>query len=153
MRNAYVLVSLLLLSGSSRADRPLGQDSLSEMSTGKPRRLGRLLWNQFQIRKTVPVYGAGLGKPIGAPLSVAVDRVGSVYFSSRELNCVFKLERNGIPTPIAGDGGLATSALLWQPIGVAVDAVGNLFIADFGNRRIRKVSPSGIITTVAGNGL
>ncbi len=52
----------------------------------------------------------------------------------------------------SGDGGLATSAYLYDPRGVAKDAVGNLYIADTGNARIRKVSPSGVITTVAGGG-
>ena len=55
----------------------------------------------------------------------------------------------------AGDGGLATSAELYQPYSVALDSSGNLYIADFGNSVIRKVTAplaSGTITTVAGNG-
>jgi len=53
----------------------------------------------------------------------------------------------------SGDGGLATSAGLYQPFGVAVDSSGNLFIADNFNNRVRKVTAStGIITTVAGDG-
>jgi hypothetical protein len=52
----------------------------------------------------------------------------------------------------SGDGGLATSASLWQPAGVAVDAAGNIFIADLNTQRVRMVTPSGVITTVAGTG-
>ncbi len=51
----------------------------------------------------------------------------------------------------SGDGGTATSAMLYGPAGLAVDANGNLFIADTNNSRIRKVS-GGTITTVAGGG-
>ena len=53
-----------------------------------------------------------------------------------------------------GDGGLATSAELWNPDAVVVDASGNLIIADYTNNRIRKrLSASGItITTIAGSG-
>src|ERR1700678_2154052 len=59
-----------------------------------------------------------------------------------------------------GDGGTATSALLYFPLGVVVDAAGNLYIVDNAGSEcfcqisgtIRKVSPSGIISTVAGGG-
>jgi sugar lactone lactonase YvrE len=51
-----------------------------------------------------------------------------------------------------GDGGPATSALLFNPGGIAVDATGNLFMADTNNNRIRKVTRDGVISTVAGNG-
>jgi RHS repeat-associated protein len=50
-----------------------------------------------------------------------------------------------------GDGGLATSALLFAPTSVAVDSSGNLYIADESNSLIRKVSAStGDISTIAG---
>ena len=39
----------------------------------------------------------------------------------------------------SGDGGAATSALLFEPIGVAVDSAGDLYIADSANDRIREV--------------
>ena len=50
-----------------------------------------------------------------------------------------------------GDGGPATSALLWSPRGIALDAAGNLYIADTVHARIRRVGPDGTITTVAGS--
>ena len=52
---------------------------------------------------------------------------------------------------VLGDGGQATSALLWSPRGIALDAAGNLYIADTGHARIRKVGADGTITTVAGS--
>ncbi len=99
-----------------------------------------------------------LAASIGAPNGVAADAAGNFYFSGGE--CVFKVDRNGVLTRVAGnarlgysgDGGPATSAQLAAPWGVAADASGNLYIADALNNRIRKVSTNGIITTVAGNG-
>ncbi len=53
----------------------------------------------------------------------------------------------------AGDGGLATEALLNFPSAVAVDQTGALFIADTLNHRVRRVDPqSKVIQTVIGTG-
>jgi trimeric autotransporter adhesin len=96
---------------------------------------------------------------IGSPFGVATDGVGNLYFAS--LNCVFKLDQNGVMTRVAGnsragysgDGGPAISAQLNNgPGGIAADGVGNIYVADLYNNRIRKVSPAGIITTFAGGG-
>ena len=81
-----------------------------------------------------------------------------MYFSS--LNCVYKLDPNGVLTRIAGnsqpgysgDGGPASAAQLNQPAGLAVDSSGNLYIADTRNSIIRKVDTNGNISTVAGYG-
>jgi uncharacterized protein (TIGR03437 family) len=105
-----------------------------------------------------PTPAPGLSMSIGGIQFVAADAAGNAYFPS--INCVFKLDRNGVVTRVAGnsqggysgDGGPATSAQLNDPVSLAVDGVGNLFIVDRGNFRIRKVSTGGIITTVAGNG-
>ena len=105
-----------------------------------------------------PTPAPGLSMSIGGIEFVAADAAGNAYFPS--INCVFKLDRNGVATRVAGnsrggysgDGGPATSAQLNNPGALAVDDGGNLFIVDRGNVRIRKVSPDGIITTVAGNG-
>src|SRR5271165_971022 len=66
-----------------------------------------------------PTPAAALTSTIGEPVAVAVDTVGNLYFSSR-LNCVFKTDRHGILTRVAGncrtgysgDGGPATNAQL-----------------------------------------
>lgn len=105
---------------------------------------------------------------IGFAVAVTADSKGNVYFTSGDLNSVFKLDANGAVTRVAGntiagyagDGGQATSAELnlgvavglASPGGLAVDRAGNLFIADTGNNRIRRVSQEGVITTVAGTG-
>ncbi len=51
-----------------------------------------------------------------------------------------------------GDGGAATSALLFQPQAITRCGNGDLFIADTGNNRIRRVDANGTITTVLGDG-
>lgn len=53
----------------------------------------------------------------------------------------------------AGNGGMATAALLDQPFHCDVDGAGNLYIAEAGNHCIRKVDgKTGIITDIAGTG-
>ena len=53
---------------------------------------------------------------------------------------------------LAGDGGLATDAVLFQPFDAVEDKEGNVYIADTYNNRIRKVDAvSGIISTIAGS--
>src|SRR4051812_897161 len=61
-----------------------------------------------------PATGPSLS--IGFPLGIAIDTIGTIYFTS--LNCVFKQDAGGVATRIAGtgrpgysgDGGPATSA-------------------------------------------
>lgn len=51
----------------------------------------------------------------------------------------------------AGDGDIATAALLNEPKNIALDTMGNLYIADSENHLIRKVNrQTGVITTMAG---
>ena len=116
---------------------------------------------------SAPVQGTSVS--IGAPISVATDEKGNVYFASPDLNVVFKLDPSGLLTRIAGssrlgysgDGGPATAANMnlvfgnaaAPSSGLAVDRAGNLFIADTSNHCVRRVSPEGIIVTVAGKGV
>jgi len=105
-----------------------------------------------------PAASPGTAASIGSPHAVVTDAAGNVYIASD--NCVFKADKKGILTRVAGnaragfsgDGGPATTAQLSSPGGVAVDNAGNLYIADSDNDRIRKVTSAGIISTVAGNG-
>ncbi len=117
----------------------------------------------------LPTPVAAVNASIGYATAVAADTAGNVYFIS--LNCVFKVDPNGVMTRVAGnarlgysgDGGPAVSAQLLTtdeseepsfgfPGGLAVDRLGNLYVTDGGNKRVRKVSAAGIITTIAGNG-
>jgi len=95
---------------------------------------------------------------IGVPNRVTLDKSGNLYFTS--LNCVFRIDANGILTRIAGnsragysgDGGPAAQAQLNSPAGLAFDSAGDIFIADTGNNVIRKITTDGNIHTFAGNG-
>ena len=98
---------------------------------------------------------------VSNPQGVAVDAYGNLYFADAGNNRIAKVSTSGGYTTTVvgngvgtyrGDGGLATSASLYNPTGIAVDTSGNIYIADAYNNRIRKVNTAGIISTVAGNG-
>lgn len=104
-----------------------------------------------------PATSASLIRPTG----VAVAG-GTLYIADGGAHVIRQVDRaTGIITTVAGnglagyggDGGPATSALLFFPAGVAVDGSGNLLIAEAGNPRVRMVElGTGVITTLAGNG-
>ena len=57
-------------------------------------------------------------------------------------------------TGFSGDGGPATSGLLWLAGGLTLDLSDNVIITDTVNNRVRKIDTvTGIITTIAGNGI
>jgi len=104
--------------------------------------------------------GAATDAQLSNPRSVAVDAKGNLYISDYGNNCVWKVNSQGIITPLAGtrvpgfsgDGGPAAAAQLNAPHGITADAAGNVYIADSKNNRVRRVRTDGIIETVAGNG-
>jgi uncharacterized protein (TIGR03437 family) len=98
----------------------------------------------------------------GRVYNPTLDSAGNLYAPDLDVHVVYKTDKFGTTTIVAGtagkagyggDGGLATSALLNAPAGVAVAADGTLYICDYSNQRIRKVAANGIITTVAGTGV
>lgn len=103
-----------------------------------------------------PATAAKLKNPYG----IAVDNLGSIYFSETSNYCVRKINPSGVISLVAGnntagysgDGGPATSAQLKFPGYIAVNSTGEVYIPDWANYRVRKVSSTGIITTIAGNG-
>jgi uncharacterized protein (TIGR03437 family) len=110
------------------------------------------------IITSVPVISSFLSK-IGSPGGMTTDSAGNVYVSDLNGSAIYKLDKSGVLTTVAGgtlgfsgDGGPATKAALYFPSGVAVDSVGNLYFADKGNNRVRKVDTKGVITTFAGTG-
>jgi hypothetical protein len=116
-----------------------------------------------QPTNQIVVYGSNV------TFSVLVTGVGPFTYQWR-LNGTNLPNRNNLITRVAGtsgqtgfsgDGGLATSAVLWTPSGVAIDSFGGLFIADSGANRVRMVDTNfvsttngliGIIQTIAGIG-
>ena len=88
----------------------------------------------------------------------------NMYVGSKNFANVFKVDRNGFVTIVAGngtagsstgDGGLATAAVIQTNIrSLTIDNGGNLYIADTTNNKIRKIQAStGIISTYAGTGV
>jgi sugar lactone lactonase YvrE len=97
---------------------------------------------------------------LNAPVGLALDARGTLYFAENLNYRVSKLNPDGTLTTVAGgngsgfsgDGGPAREAKLWNPTFLTVDAVGNLLVSDLANRRVRAVAPDGTIRTVAGSG-
>lgn len=105
--------------------------------------------------------GDALSARLNAPMGIAADQRGNIYFSDTANHRVRRVSvRTGEIETVAGtgekgfenDGGHATMAALNSPTGLAFDSLGNLFIADTGNQRIRMYTPNGYLYTVAGNG-
>jgi uncharacterized protein (TIGR03437 family) len=97
----------------------------------------------------------------GAIYSASLDAAGNLYTADSVKEVVYKVDRLGATTIVAGtsgkagysgDGSIATGALLSAPAGVAVSQDGSVYIADYSNQRIRKVGTDGIVTTIAGTG-
>ncbi len=102
--------------------------------------------------------GAATAAQFNLPAGIAFDSNGNLYIADSANNAIRKVSGGNISTVAGngtpsyqGDGGVATSATLWNPEGVALDSANNLYIADTSNSVIRKVTTStGIISTVAG---
>jgi sugar lactone lactonase YvrE len=97
---------------------------------------------------------------LGFPMAVAVDKSGNLYIADWLNSRIRKVDTTGIISTVAGtgingfsgDGGPATSAMIWSALDVAVDTKGNFYIADTSNFRVRKVDSAGTINTLAGSG-
>lgn len=84
------------------------------------------------------------------PGGVAADANGNVFISDTDNDLVRWVDPAGTlvtfgGTPdvngSGGNGGPATSAMLYNPNGIAQDSSGNFYIADLNNDRIEKITP------------
>ena len=106
--------------------------------------------------------GLATQSPLFLPMGGAADAAGDLFLSDSNNQRVRRVDAvTGIITTVAGDGtagfagdgGLATSAMLDTPADTKLDGAGNLYIADSANHAIRMVNAvTGIITTIAGIG-
>ena len=79
------------------------------------------------------------------PQQMALDRLGNLYIADSLNHRIRRIEPSGAALTIAGtgvsgfagDGGLATSALMSRPSALVVDGLGNVYFADSGNHRVR----------------
>lgn len=92
--------------------------------------------------------------------NLSLDSAGNIYVPDPSKHVVYKTDKLGVTTTVAGtgtrgysgDGALAINAQLSIPGGTAVAPDGTLYITEYGSNHIRKVAPNGIITTIAGTG-
>jgi hypothetical protein len=104
--------------------------------------------------------GDGLATANGVeyPQGVAVDANDNLFIGDYS-NRVRWVSPNGIMTTIAGtgaasyggDGGPATSALLYEPTGIALDPAGDVLVSDYNNGRVRSISAFPAVGTSTGN--
>jgi len=104
--------------------------------------------------------GPATSAELSYDFGVAKDSAGNVYIADSYNQIIRVVNSAGVISTFAGtpgrggfngDGGPATSALLYYPNGVAVDTKGNVYIADYDNEVVRKVT-AGTISTIAGIG-
>ena len=104
--------------------------------------------------------GAATSAGIRTPAGIAFDSSGNIYVSDAFRVRIITIATGIISTYVGtgsttynGDGGVASSATLYNPQGLDFDSSNNLYIAERGNNRLRKVTyTTSIISTIAGTG-
>ena len=102
--------------------------------------------------------GPATSASIYTPFGVAIDATGNLLIADLGNQRIRKVTPGGTISTIAGnggtgfagDGGLATAAILNNPEGIAIDKTGNIIFVD--NGHIRKIDTSGTITSITGGG-
>jgi sugar lactone lactonase YvrE len=92
---------------------------------------------------------------IGAPLSIAVDAAGNVFFGNDQ-NVVYRVDPSGVLTLVAQPGGPPPPYdgwwINWNPNALAaVDGAGNVYFVDVVENRVQRIAIDGTIVTVAGH--
>ncbi len=102
--------------------------------------------------------GPAVAARIRAPIGVAVDDSGNLYFSDTGNHRIRLVTPDGIIYTLAGqdaagftgDGGPAAAAQLNSPAGLFLDGAQNLYVADAGNNRVRRMTPDAVVTLAPG---
>ncbi len=92
--------------------------------------------------------GPAISAYVRTPFGLAADGNGNLYIADYADHRVRRVDLAGKITTLAGtrsggfsgDGGPATSAMLFGPRGLGLDAQGNVYIGDGQNYRVRKVT-------------
>jgi uncharacterized protein (TIGR03437 family) len=87
---------------------------------------------------------------LNAPIGVAADSAGNIFFTDGNNNVVRVVDGFGTISTIAGnhtlgfsgDGGSAITAELDFPWGIATNASGNVWVVDANNHRVRELTPT-----------
>jgi uncharacterized repeat protein (TIGR02543 family) len=100
---------------------------------------------------------------LNAPRGIAMDSAGNIYFADSKNDAIRKITPEGALVTLAGnattidagDGGLATAAVVDGPVDVAIagNGSGNLYILEQQGNKVRVITPNGNIATYAGTGL
>ena len=100
---------------------------------------------------------------LNAPRGIAMDSAGNIYFADSKNDAVRKITPEGALVTLAGnattidagDGGLATAAVVDGPVDVAIagNGSGNLYILEQQGNKVRVITPNGNIAMYAGTGL
>jgi len=99
---------------------------------------------------------------VGGPFGVSVGPDGAIYLCEISNHVIRRIdEQTGLISTVAGtgrkgyagDGGLATKALLNEPYEVRFDSGGNMYFVEMRNHLVRRIdAKTRIISTIAGNG-
>lgn len=144
-------VTEFLRDRAHKLDRAMSSFDLTQLAT-----LTRLTQNALDAGDLpVPTLGIGQLADMNQTYALAVglnkQGLGDAWASllGRRVLAMTTVAGSG-ESGYNGDGGPATSALLYKPKGVARDSAGNLYIAEEGNDVIRKVDTGGKTSTFAG---
>ena len=98
---------------------------------------------------------------LGSPDGVAVDTAGNIYIADTATHRIRKVTPDGTihtiagsdQAGLAGDGGPASAALLYNPRMLVLDNAGDLLFTDTAENVVRMITPLGTIQRVAGTGV